>query len=110
MKPHPTIALCLECPLGQMGGLEVLLQELILGLSDNFDLLLVSADRDLSQCPMPFQKRLKAHFYWNYQEASPAKARRLIQDLTDAEVDLVHFHLGGNYAWETHKFWQSPVY
>jgi glycosyltransferase involved in cell wall biosynthesis len=110
MKQRHTIALCLECPLGQMGGVEVLLQELILGLPDHFDLVLVSADRDFSECPAPFQHRLKAHFYWNYREASPAKAHRLIQDLSNAGVDLAHFHLGGNYAWETHKFWQSPVY
>lgn len=110
MKSRLTIALCLEYPLGQMGGLEVLLQELILGLPTDFDLVLVSADRDLGQCPIPFQKRLKAHFCWNYREANSAKGRQLIQDLTNAGVDLAHFHLGGNYAWETHKFWQSPVY
>jgi glycosyltransferase involved in cell wall biosynthesis len=110
MKSRLTIALCLEYPLGQMGGLEILLQELILGLSDNFDLILVSADRGLGQCPALFQPRLKAHFYWNYKEASPTKARTLAEDLSKAGVDLVHFHLGGNYAWETHKFWQSPIY
>jgi glycosyltransferase involved in cell wall biosynthesis len=104
------IALCLEYPLGQMGGVEVLLRELVLGLSDNFDLILVSADRHLSKCPAPYQRRLKAHFYWNYLEASPAKARQLVQDLSKAGVDLVHFHLGGTYAWETHKFWKSPIY
>ena len=110
MKPRPTIALCLEYPLGQMGGLEVLLQDLILGLSDTFDLVLVSADHDLEQCPAQFRDRVKAHFYWNYQKASPAKARGLIEDLGKAGVDLAHFHLGANYAWETHKFWQSPIY
>jgi glycosyltransferase involved in cell wall biosynthesis len=110
MKPRPTIALCLECPLGQMGGVEMLAQELILGLPEDFDLVLVSADRDFNQCPAPFRQRLKAYFYWNYQEASPAKARQLIQDLGKAGVDLVNFHLGANYSWETHKFWRSPVY
>jgi len=110
MKPRLSLALCLEYPLGQMGGMEILVQELILGLSEKFDLILVSADRDLSECPEPFRCRLKSHFHWNHWEARPTKARQLIQHLSEAGVDLIHFHLGATYSWQTHKAWQSPVY
>ena len=110
MKTRRTIALCLEYPLGQMGGMEVLVQQLALGFPETIDLVLVSKDRSLAEVPIDYRHRFKAHFYWSPEEASPFVARTLVENLRQAGVDLVHFHLGGNYSWETHKFWHCPVF
>lgn len=44
MDGKPRLALCMEYPVGQTGGVEVLVGELVRGLAGTFDLVLVSQD------------------------------------------------------------------
>ena len=46
LASRPRIAIALEYPLMQQGGTEVLVRELIRGLSGHFELVLVSGERD----------------------------------------------------------------
>ncbi len=97
--PRRRVALCLEYPIRQHGGTEVLVRELIQGLAPRFDLVLVSDDDPSVITQPPFAGKIAQHFRWNSAQASKAASRELAQQLAEARVELAHFHFGGNYGW-----------
>jgi glycosyltransferase involved in cell wall biosynthesis len=102
--------LALEYPLMQQGGTEVLVRELLRGLKEHFEVVLVSADARRGNLPEDLAKPLAAHLSWDPSNASPAKARALASSLREQNVQLAHFHFGGTYGWESNRFWRSPLY
>src|SRR5204863_80491 len=58
------LALCLEYPIGQFGGTEILVQELIRGLAPHHELLLVSDDTTAAIEQSPWKKFLAGHLRW----------------------------------------------
>ena len=103
------VALCLEYPIGQFGGTEVLVRELILGLSDRHEVTLVSPDDPETISQGSLGTSLKRHITWNPEEISVAKSQELARKLGDAQVQLAHFHFGGNYGWGNRYFAKCPI-
>src|SRR6266581_3827651 len=91
------IAIAMEYPLMQQGGTEVLVCELLRGLSSRYEIVLVSGDRDRDQIPAEFQGLICHHLAWDKERASGETARVLAEALERQNVDLAHFHFGGTY-------------
>jgi glycosyltransferase involved in cell wall biosynthesis len=109
MPRRMKICLALEYPLAQPGGTEVLVTELIHGLSAHHQILLVSPDDASSLARSPVANCVSEHISWTTEPASAARSRKLAQQIAAAKPDLVHFHFGGNYAWKNRAFTQCPV-
>ena len=104
------IAVALEYPLMQQGGTEVLVQELLRGLSKHFELVLVSGDSQKSDLPAEFAALISRHFSWKPSAASGPAARALADSLFAENIRLAHFHFGGTYEWQSNRFWRCPIY
>ena len=110
MAQKKRIAVALEYPLAQQGGTEALVRALILDLSQNFEIVLVSGDQSRADLPPEFLGAVGAHFYWSSQPKSAAAARQLAGQLRGQKIQLAHFHFGGTYEWGSNRFWRCPVY
>lgn len=104
------LALCLEYPISQHGGTEVLVSELIKGLSKNHHVILVSPDDAAS-----LERSRVANFVSEQISFVPAwktipSARILAEKIALAKPDLAHFHFGGNYGWGNRVFWKCPIF
>jgi glycosyltransferase involved in cell wall biosynthesis len=107
---RPRIALALEYPLAQQGGTEVLVQELLRGLSPDFEIVLVSGDKSRDALPLEFSKLISAHFNWNLETGSIRSGRELAAALQRERVRLAHFHFGGTFVWQTNRVYRCPIY
>jgi glycosyltransferase involved in cell wall biosynthesis len=96
--PRKKIALCLEYPLALRGGVSVLVEILLSGLKDRYDLVLVSPDTPESLAQSTVASAVSAHLLWNPDKVSRASAQMLARQLAESGVHLAHFHLGGNYG------------
>ena len=103
------LALCLEYPIDQHGGTEVLVRELIHGLSPRHQILLVSADDPAALAGSSVAAHVTEHLRWLPEACSRENSRRLAAQLAAARPDLVHFHLGESYAWKSLRPWKSPL-
>jgi glycosyltransferase involved in cell wall biosynthesis len=103
------IALCLEYPLAQHGGTEILVTELIRGLHPHHEIVLVSADDPASLARSAESSNIHKHIQWKSESRSIESAVRLAQEIANTSPDIVHFHFGGNYAWRNRAFTKSPV-
>lgn len=103
------LVLCLEYEIGQHGGTEVLVTELIRGLSAHHRIVLVSPDDPSSLARSPIAASVEEHIQWQTEPASIQRAKLLAKRIASTTPDLVHFHFGGNYAWKTRAFWECPV-
>ncbi len=103
------IALCLEYPIDQSGGTEVLVTELIKGLGVRHQIVLVSPDDRESLGRSPVAGFVAEQISWQPTGVTVARARGLAEALARTQVDLAHFHFGGNYAWANRAFRQCPV-
>jgi len=102
------IAQCLEYPIQQHGGTEVLVRELIHGLAPRHEIVLVSDDETARVLDSPLGAKIVAHIPWTPVGATRARRRGLAQRLRDAQVDLAHFHFGGTFAWGSRLFDCAP--
>jgi hypothetical protein len=95
MAEPKKIALCLEYPLALRGGVSVLVETLLAGLSTHYTLVLVSPDKpsDLTKQP------ISGHIPWDPATVSPRTSRALADELAQRGVQLAHFHMGGNFGW-----------
>jgi glycosyltransferase involved in cell wall biosynthesis len=107
--PLVKIALCIEYPIGQHGGTEVLVRELIHGLSARHSVVLVSPDDAASIAQTSLNEKLAGHISWRTEPATAGRAREFATLLKKAGPDIVHFHFGGNYAWKNRAFNRCPV-
>jgi glycosyltransferase involved in cell wall biosynthesis len=103
------IALCLEYPLALRGGVSVLVETLLAGLQEHYDLILVSPDKQEALASRPIAALISGHVAWNPATVSPATSRTLAQELSRRGVPLAHFHLGGNYGFGNRFPGHSPV-
>jgi glycosyltransferase involved in cell wall biosynthesis len=110
MAPKKRIAVALEYPLAQRGGTEALVRALILALSQNFEIVLVSGDESRANLPPEFSGLVGAHFHWSSPPKTAAAARQLAGQLREQKIQLAHFHFGGTYEWGSNRFWRCPVY
>jgi glycosyltransferase involved in cell wall biosynthesis len=103
------IALCLEYPIDQHGGTEVLVSELIMGLGRRHQILLVSADDASSFARSKVAPWVAEHIQIPPGPPSVSRARELAAKIAQAKPDLAHFHFGGNYGWGNRAFNQCPI-
>ena len=106
--PHVTIALCLEYPLAQRGGVSVLAEELIRQLAPHYRVVLVSGDLPGTLETHPLRSLFAAHLTWQAERASFETSRQLAEQLRGLHVQLAHFHLGGVYGWGLRVPGQAP--
>jgi glycosyltransferase involved in cell wall biosynthesis len=104
------IALCLEYPIDQHGGTEVLVSELIRGLSKKHQVILVSPDTGETLARSPLRAMISEHVSFTPDWTSAANARQLAEKIAHVKPDLAHFHFGGNYNWGNRIFWKCPIY
>jgi len=103
------IALGLEYPIHQPGGTEVLVRELVYGLADRHEILLVSDDSSTILRDPLVGGKIVGHLPWNATAVTFEKSRALVGALKAAEIDLAHFHFGGNYGWGNRLLNLCPV-
>jgi glycosyltransferase involved in cell wall biosynthesis len=104
-SPRATIALGCEYPLAMRGGVSVLVEELIRGLSKKYRVVLVSPDRREDVQGRP----IDVHVRWEPDAVTPATSRALADQLAAFGTRLVHLHSGGNFGWGSRIPGQSPI-
>jgi len=87
----------------------MLVQELLEGLADQYELVLVSGDPDVQAIPKAYRDCIASHIYWDNSSVSHASAKRLAEALHAEKVELAHFHFGGVYTWASRVFGQCPI-
>ena len=102
------IAQCLQSPIHDPGGIEVLVLEMIRGLhAKGVETLLVSpcglTDAQLAELP-----GVKGVFVWS-QDADPiGQFTSLISWLKKNRADMAHFHFG-TYGWNSRSWSKCPI-
>jgi glycosyltransferase involved in cell wall biosynthesis len=109
MADRKKIALCLEYPIALRGGVSVLVETLLEGLKEHYELVLVSRDPAGSLENHPVGKIITAHIEWKPGEVSPKISRALAEQLKQHGVQLAHFHSGGNFGWGNRFPGYSPM-
>ena len=104
------IALCLEYPIDQHGGTEILVSELISGLSQRHQIILVSPDTEATFRQSPISRLITEHIAFKLDWSSAAAGRELAKEIAKLNPDLAHFHFGGNYGWNNRVFWKCPIF
>jgi glycosyltransferase involved in cell wall biosynthesis len=97
------IALGLEYSLALRGGVSVLVEKLIEGISSVHEVVLVSPDQVGFQHP-----GVHSHLCWDPASVSRETSEHLATRLSELGVSLAHFHFGGNYGWGIRIPGQSP--
>jgi glycosyltransferase involved in cell wall biosynthesis len=108
-SPAKRIALCIECPLEQHGGVEILVRALIPGLAASESVYLVSDDDSSGLMAGRFGANLAGHFRWNPADSSDQQIQRLIAWGRENRIDLFHFHHGGTYGWNSRSWSHCPI-
>ncbi len=101
---RPRVALCIECPLHQHGGVEVLVRALLPGLARTMEVFLVSQDPIGGPPVSPATTDLAGHFVWDPADDSRGQIDRLIAWGKEHKIDLFHFHHGGTYSWNSRSW------
>ena len=104
------IALCLEYPIDQHGGTEVLVSELVRGLSRQHQVILVSPNDAASMARSPIAPFVTEHISFTPGFKRALNAKRLAEKIALAKPDLAHFHFGGVYGWGNRLPFSSPIY
>jgi len=102
--PEMKVALALECPLHQHGGVEILVRALVEGLHDQFELYLISEDPWKTLRTSPHGPMIYGHFHWNPADKSLSQIERLIAWAREHQIQLLHFHHGGTYSWNSRSW------
>lgn len=97
-----TIALCLEYPIADRGGVSVLVAELIAALTSDFSILLVSPEASEGVLSGTIGSHLAGHLSFQLMSLPPSpgyfkQAEAFAGRLHG--VDLAHFHCGGTFGW-----------
>jgi glycosyltransferase involved in cell wall biosynthesis len=103
------IALCLEYPIGQSGGTEMIVKELLRSLAGKHELVLVSADTEETLDQSGWKSSLAGHIPYDPEQAGPEKARQLAAAVAEHGVQLAHFHFGGNFGWSNRFPGHCPI-
>ena len=102
------LAICVEYPVRNFGGTEVLVVALTRGLAAHFNIVLVSRDSPETFAESGLAPFVETHIPWSGATTASASAA-LAREFVRLQVDLAHFHFGGNYSWGIRRFNQSPL-
>jgi glycosyltransferase involved in cell wall biosynthesis len=104
------VALCLEYPIDLQGGVSVLVRILAREFSRHgHEVVLVSPDSPETMARSETGKHVGVHLSHDPTKPSPQTARHLARRLADAQIDLAHFHMGGNYGWGNRFIGHCPI-
>jgi len=103
------IAQCIEVPLFDHGGVEVLVRELIRELHEEGVETFLVTTAPLTKEQSASLPGIKEVFVWDNQAPPCSEEKRLSGWLKINQVDLVHFHLGGTYAWWSRSWKNCPI-
>jgi len=97
-------AIGLEYPLGLRGGVSVLVETLILGLASDFDIYLLSPDKNFKDMPEDCSANIAGQFNWSPHgrvgSQSYAKSvKQAVAWMRAQGIELLHLHCGGVYGW-----------
>lgn len=109
MLAKPRIALCMEYPVSEVGGVEAIVLALVRGLAAEFNIVLVSDDDANSLAAAGLSAVLTKHFQWRANRSSMAEVSKLAAALHETDVALAHFHFGGTYTWGSRLAHWCPV-
>lgn len=84
MPEREKIALCLEYPIEQFGGTEVLVRQLVHGLAERYRIVLVSPDDGNDLKSSSVAGKVEQHLFWNPARITAASSRRLARRLPQA--------------------------
>lgn len=103
-KKIPTIALVLGHSILTKGGLSILVDEILVGLSEIFNVILISPDKSESLQYYLRERPNILHISFQLKEWVPLRSFRnesnkFIDELNIHKVDLIHFHSSGTYDW-----------
>ena len=103
------IALCIEYPIAQAGGVSVLVLTLIREFVTDFEIVLVSPDDDASLAEAKLGSIIQNHVRWSPTHISAESACALADQIARAGVALAHFHFGGNFGWNNRRPARCPI-
>lgn len=103
------IAFCLEYPIGQAGGVSILVLTLIRELAGDYEIILVSPDSPLSLAQANLGNVVSKHIQFSPQELNAENAAELAEKIAATGVRLAHFHFGGNFAWNNRFPARCPI-
>lgn len=101
---NPKIALCLECPIEQHGGVEILVRALLEGLGPELQVFLVSQDSTEEIMSGRFGGSVHGHFRWNPADHSLKQIKQLEDWARREQIEVMHFHHGGTYGWNSRSW------
>jgi glycosyltransferase involved in cell wall biosynthesis len=110
LPPRRRIALAMESPLMQQGGIEALVRVLLAALSNCYEVVLVTADQNRDELPEDFSKLILTHESWIPSPPSSVAGRALAASLLRHGIQLAHFHFGMAFDWASDRFWRCPAY
>ena len=103
------IAQCLQAPLFDHGGVEVLVREMICRLHDVETETFLVSPTELSEEQRQALPGIKGTFVWNPSASPRDENARLSAWLREHHLDLAHFHLGGTYGWDSRSWNACPI-
>lgn len=103
------IAQCLEAPLDDHGGVEVLARALIQHLWEEGVETLLIVPQEPGSGILSSYPGIKGVFVWDHKRHHREECRRLTNWLLSQEADLAHFHLGGTYGWLARSWLGCPI-
>jgi glycosyltransferase involved in cell wall biosynthesis len=103
------IAFCLEYPIGQAGGVSVLVLTLIREFAANHEITLISPDTPQTLVEAKLGDTVRNYISWSPQSASPETARALSREIARCGVQIAHFHFGGNFGWSNRYPSHCPI-
>jgi glycosyltransferase involved in cell wall biosynthesis len=105
---RPRIGLAMEYPFMQQGGTEVLVRELVRGLSEHYAITLATGDPSIDALPPEYAKLIVNHIHWSTASGG-SEAYSLARALAKSDIEFAHFHFGGTYMWNSNKYWKCPI-
>jgi glycosyltransferase involved in cell wall biosynthesis len=109
LNSSTVIAQCTEYSIESFGGTETLVAALVRGLSAHCKIVLVSNDESEAIRRSEFSSFLAGHIRWHPDNTLAGAAQNLARALREYDVDLAHFHFGGNFGWGNRLAGQSPI-
>jgi glycosyltransferase involved in cell wall biosynthesis len=100
----PRVAIGLEYPLGLRGGVSVVVETLIRGLTSDFDIYLLSPDKKFKDVPEGGPANIAGQFNWSPHgrvgSRSYAKGvKQAVAWMRAQGTEILHLHCGGVYGW-----------
>jgi glycosyltransferase involved in cell wall biosynthesis len=103
------VVLATDLPVLGSGGLEVLVRELVFGLSNAHEIVLASRDASIDIGSSPLSRHLFEFVPVPDSRRFPEWRHEFARKLRSLAVDLCHFHLGGTFGWASGARGRTPI-